>query len=115
MNKKILLLSSLTTLVPLVTFVSCSSSSIIDLKIWITKSEVTQEDINQAAADYSQATSVESKIEILNKLFVGITSENFSHFTTNTTVNSVTLVASSGYAFGTKTSIKARVVPIGLY
>ncbi|MGL5617872.1 MAG: hypothetical protein ACRCWU_02310 [Metamycoplasmataceae bacterium] len=113
--KKIIILSSFAMLVPLVTLSSCSSSSIIDLRIWVTKNEVTQEDINQSIDDYKQATNASAKVEILNRLFSGVTIENFPYFTTNVTTNSITLTALSGYAFGTKPSIKARVVPIIFY
>ncbi|MGL5205778.1 MAG: hypothetical protein ACRC7B_02580 [Metamycoplasmataceae bacterium] len=112
MKKNIILFSSFTTIIPLFTLVSCSTSSITDLRIWITKSEVTQDDIDKAIVDYNQTTSVEVRVEILNRLFTGVTNENFAHFTTNTTGNSITLIASPGYAFGTKPSIKARVVTI---
>ncbi|MGL5591108.1 MAG: hypothetical protein ACRDCH_03515 [Metamycoplasmataceae bacterium] len=113
MKKYVMLLSSFATIVPIATLVSCSSSSIIDLRIWITKKEVTQEDIDRAVVDYNQTTSIEARVEILNRLFSGVTTENFAHFTVETTTNSITLKALSGYAFGTKPSIKARVVSIG--
>ncbi|MGL5643260.1 MAG: hypothetical protein ACRCW3_00565, partial [Metamycoplasmataceae bacterium] len=76
MKKYVMFLSSFATIVPLVTLVSCSSSSIIDLRIWITKNEVTQEDIDKAVVDYNQTTSTEARVEILNRLFSGVTTEN---------------------------------------
>ncbi|MGL6125319.1 MAG: hypothetical protein ACRC1F_02390 [Metamycoplasmataceae bacterium] len=114
MKKKILFPSFSLAIIPLITLISCSSTPIVDLRISIrTTNLITQEDINIAVIDYNEPNiSIEKKVEILNRLFVGVTMDNFSNFTTETTTNSITLRSLRGFAFGTKSTIKARIVNI---
>lgn len=113
MNKiSLWLLSWSLPIIPIVTMVSCSTVPVVDLKISITKNPVTQLDINKAVVDYNQATNTEMKVEILNRLFSGVTLDNFVNFTTETTIDSITLTALPGFLFGTKGTIKARIVTV---
>ena len=105
------------SLSPAIFMFSCSSTiNIEDLKISITNKKVVQADIDKAIIDFKNTNEVSTKIEILNGLFTNVTVQNFDNFdvTFDTTTTNFILTAKPGFAFGTQTTIKSRIVSLDL-
>ena len=102
---------------PAILMLSCSSSiSVEDLRISITKEKVIQVDIDNAITSFKTTSEISKKVEVLNKLFTNITVQNFNNFdvTFDTSIPNIILTAKPGFAFGTQTTIKSRIVSLDL-
>lgn len=100
---------------PLFSVISCSEAptSIVDLEIKI-RPDVSDEIIKETILILnSSASSDKEKIDALDKVFIGVTSENFVNFTFSVSENDGTIIlkAKEGFLFGESSSLQITITP----
>lgn len=107
------------TTLPIIALFSCGESINNDLKI--TAQDKTLEETNEViVALQEKDIDEQQQVELLNKIFKGVTIENFKNFefniieTTDTIMGKITLIAKDGFYFGNSKTLESRIKIIDL-